>query len=379
MKLCRHFSECGGCKFQDIPYQEQLRRKESEIKEMIDFFQLDTELRPINHYQEWFYRNKMEFTFAYDTEQNLICGLHKRQETRRVLDVKECLIFSPWIELILDTFKDFLRGKYPAYNKFTHQGFLRHLVVREAKFTNQIMIGIVTTSKMNLDQKGFLERILSLKFSPQIKSVYWIINDRVSDAVVFEKKELLYGEPFITEQLDDFNFRIFIDSFFQTNPFGIRDLYQKIVDYANLRGVEQVLDLYCGVGPIGLFLAKKAKFVWGVEVKREVVDNAFINAEINNVQNISFICEDVKRFLAKRCISEIDVMVINPPRCGLSKKIKRYILEVAPPLIFYSSCNPQTLFIDLRDLSGRYKVKFIEPFDFFPHTPHLECLAVLNR
>ncbi len=377
--ICAHFNYCGGCSFQDIPYQEQLAQKEKRIKDMADFFSLNTHIKPINHFQEWYYRNKMELTFSSTKSESLICGLHKKREKRRVFDLYECLIFSPRIGELLKVIKEFLRDKYPPYNKFLHRGFLRHLIIREAKFTQEMMIGIVTTSSFELDAKGFVEAVLSTSFKKDIKSVYWIINDRLSDAVIFEKKNLLYGESFITEKLKDFNFRIFIDSFFQTNSYGINTLYSKIEEYAHIKGGEKVLDLYCGVGSIGMFLAKKANYVWGVEIKKEIVENAILNAQLNDIRNISFICEDVKHFLAKRDISNIDIMVINPPRCGLSKKIKKYILKAKIPTIFYSSCNPDTFFPDLKDFAELYRIEFIEPFDFFPHTPHLECLALLRR
>lgn len=353
--------------------------KESRIKEMIDLFELSVELKPINHYQEWFYRNKMEFTFSSDEKNVLICGLHKKDKTREIFNLEECLIFSPQAGTILNLIREFFKESHPPYNKFNHQGFLRHLIIRETKTTGQLMIGLVTSTSDKLDKKAFLEKLFSLKLDHKLKSVYWIMNNRLADAVIFENKDLLWGDPFITEKLGNLNFRIFIDCFFQTNPRGIENLYQKVQKYADLSGKEKIFDLYCGVGSIGLFLAREARFVWGVEIKKEIVDNALVNAQLNNIDNISFICSDVRKFLAQSDISNIDIVVINPPRSGLSKKIKRCLLRTPPPVIFYSSCNPQSFFTDLKDFSSHYKIEFIEPFDFFPHTPHLECLALLKR
>ena len=378
MRICKHFPQCGGCRFQNMPYPEQLRMKESRIKNMIDSSCLCTELRPINHYREWFYRNKMEFTFSGSEKEGLICGLHRKKERRRVFDLEECLIFSPDVGRLLDGIRECLKERYFPYNAFTHRGFLRHLIIRETKFTREYMIGIVTTSKEKLDKRELLDKLSSLTLSSQLKSVYWIINDSWGDAVVPQDKNLFWGEPFVTERLGALDFRIFIDSFFQTNSLGIKDLYKKIAEYACLTGKESILDLYCGVGSIGLFLAQQAKFVWGVELKKEIIDNAVVNARLNNIKNISFICYDVKKFLGQRDISGIDIAVINPPRCGLSNTIKRRLLKIKPPVIFYSSCNPYTFFVDLKDLSFHYKIEFIEPFDFFPHTPHVECLALLR-
>jgi len=374
-KVCKHFSRCGGCTYQDIPYQIQLRMKEEEIKKMADFFSLKTEIKPINHFSPFFYRNKMEFTFSSDEEKKLICGLHSKKGD--VFDLEECLIFSPYIGKILRIVKDFLKDKYPAYNKFTHQGFLRHLIVREAKSTHQLMIGLVTTSISYLEKEKFVKLLLS-SWGEKISSIYWIINDSVADAVIFQKKELIYGKPFIIENIGDFSFHIFVDTFFQTNPLGAEVLYKKIEEYAQLGGKEKILDLYCGIGAIGIFLSKKAEFVWGVDVEKSSIESASLNAKINNLGNISFICADVKKFLINFKLPQPDLVVVNPPRCGLSKKIKKHLVKLKPPYILYSSCNPSTFFIDLKDLGEFYNIEFIEPFDFFPHTPYVECLGKLS-
>ncbi|OQX82036.1 MAG: 23S rRNA (uracil(1939)-C(5))-methyltransferase RlmD [Candidatus Omnitrophica bacterium 4484_70.1] len=375
-KVCKHFSQCGGCTSQDILYPMQLKMKEEEIKKMADFFSLKTEIKPINHFSPFFYRNKMEFTFSSDEEKKVICGLHSKKGD--VFDLEECLIFSPYTGEILRIVKDYLKDRYPAYNKFTHQGFLRHLIVREAKSTHQLMIGLVTTSMFYLEKEKFLKLLLSSSWGGKISSVYWVINDSVADAVIFQKKELIYGEPFIVENIGDFSFHIFIDTFFQTNSVGAEVLYKKIEEYAQLKGKEKILDLYCGVGAIGIFLSKKVEFVWGVDVEKSSIESASLNAKINNLTNISFICADVKKFLINFKLPQPDLVVVNPPRCGLSKKIKKHLVKLRPPYILYSSCNPSTFFVDLKDLGEFYNVEFIEPFDFFPHTPYVECLGKLT-
>jgi 23S rRNA (uracil-5-)-methyltransferase RumA len=379
-KPCKHFGQCGGCSFQDIPYSLQLRRKEERIKELAAANEIAAELKPINSYAEWFYRNKMEFGFS--TNGGLICGLYKKGNHQEVVDIEECLIFSTDTGSLLNKTKEFTTSRsHLHYNKFSYQGFLRNLMIRETKFTGEIMLGLVTTSQETLDKEGFVKALTSLKLNSQIKAIYHIINDSWSDAVIFEKKELLYGEPYIQEELGGLKFKIGIDSFFQTNPQGIKDLYTKITNYANLTGKERVLDLFCGSGGIGIFLAKEAKFVWGVELQKEIVEAAWQNANINALKNISFLAADVRKFLNSQGSfhKDTDILVINPPRPGLSHKILRGILRLTPKNIFYSSCNPDTFFRDIKILSAGYKIKFIEPFDFFPHTPHMECLALLER
>ncbi len=381
-KICRHFGECGGCAFQDIDYPEQLKLKKKGLEELITSYGLKTELKPFNFYENWFYRNKMEFTFAKD--ERIICGLYGRNDTfkkRRIIDIKECLIFSPEAGKILAAVKGFFEMQgYPVYDKWRHRGFLRNLILRQTRFTHQIMLGLVTTGVFSLNKEGLVKYLSALELEGKIMSIYWIINDSLSDAVVFEKKELIYGEPFITETLGDFTFYIGIDSFFQVNSLGIKDLYSKVRDYAQLTGREKVLDLFCGLGCIGLYLAKSADFVWGVEINPRSVELAFKNAQVNNIKNISFLNAEVKSFLSlnRTFYKDIDVLTLNPPRAGISAKVRRQILRLKPKGIFYSSCNPQSLLRDLKDLSASYKIDFLEPFDFFPHTPHLECLAKLK-
>jgi 23S rRNA (uracil-5-)-methyltransferase RumA len=380
MKTCKHFGQCGGCSFQDIPYPEQLARKEAKVKELMEANGIACQLRPINSFGEWFYRNKMEFSFGMG--EPLTCGFYRKGSHRELIDIEECLIFSQSAGDILKAAKDFLKTKgYGAYNKFSYKGFLRNLIIRETKTTKEIMIGLVTTSQETLDKEAFTQALLSLKLPQIIKSVYQITNNSMSDAVCFEKKELLYGEQFIEEKLGGFKFKIAIDSFFQVNPVAIENLYGKIKSYANLNKEEKVLDLFCGGGCIGIFLSRAAKFVWGVEISEAIVETARQNAKENNIENISFFAADTRKFLNEQgtFYKDTDVLVINPPRSGLSNKIMRAILRLNPKKIFYSSCNPETLFSNLKELSIAYKPEFVEPFDFFPHTPHLETLVLLKN
>jgi 23S rRNA (uracil-5-)-methyltransferase RumA len=341
---------------------------------------INCELKPINSYSEWFYRNKMEFSFGQ--KEGISCGLYKKASHGELIDISECLIFSKDAGTILKAVKDYfmLKGN-SVHNKFSHKGFLRNLILRETKFTNELMLGLVTTSSEELDKDGFVNMLKGLSLNSTLKSVYWIVNDSLSDAVVFEKKELLFGEPFIEEKLDEFKFKIAIDSFFQVNPLAIKNLYGKIRNYAKLEKREKVLDLFCGGGSIGIFLAGSAKFVWGVEVSQPIVDCAWQNAKENNIENISFFTADARAFLNTQgaFYKDVDVLIINPPRCGLSNKIIRAILRLSPKTIFYSSCNPDTLFANLKALSASYRPQLIEPFDFFPHTPHLETLVLLKQ
>ena len=290
----------------------------------------------------------MEFSFA--DQKVVVWGLYSKREKRKVVDIEECLIFSPDLGEVLKVVKDFIKKKkHSVYDKYSHQGFLRYLIIRETKFTKEIMIGIVTSNSEVLDIKEFVRVLTSLKLRSTIKSIYQIISDSFSDAVVFDKKELLYGEPFIKERLDDLTFRIGIDTFFQVNPYAIVDFYKKIRDYARVSSTEQVLDLFCGVGSIGMFLARDAKFVWGVEREKEIVDIAWQNAKINKIDNISFFAAASRKFLNTHVAfyKITDFLFLNLPRCGLSPTIVRPILSLELIIIFYSSCSLEALFRSL--------------------------------
>lgn len=379
-RLCKHFGVCGGCRFQDIAYAEQLRNKERLVADLLRAAGLVTEQKPIQYAHPWYYRNKMEFSFASNGA--ISCGLYKRHAKRELLDIEECLIFSPDITLIMQTVKDFVaRHKHSAYDKFSRRGFLRNLIIREAKFTKQTMIGLVTTDSEQFDEEAFVQSLLAVALESKLASVYWIKNNSFSDAIVFQEKRLLYGQPVITEKLTDLTFAIGIDTFFQINPLLVVEFYEKIREHIKASAEERVLDLFCGTGAIGIFLAKQAKFVWGVEVSKEIIDCAWQNSRDNNIHNISFMVADARKFLNTQgaFYRDIDILVVNPPRCGLSGKILRGISRLRPKRILYSSCNPQAMIRDISVLVEGYQLDFVEPFDFFPHTSHLEVCALLRR
>ncbi|MBU2474218.1 MAG: 23S rRNA (uracil(1939)-C(5))-methyltransferase RlmD [Candidatus Omnitrophica bacterium] len=380
MNICKHFSECGGCRFQDIDYPNQLVTKEDKVRELTVSLEVPVYPRPIKSGEPWYYRNKMEFSFGV-SDGRVACGLYSKVKRRQLVDIEECLIFSPDAALVLAAVKDFAsKNDYPVHDKYSHRGFLRNLLIRETKFTNQLMVGIVTTSTEKFDQDEFVKVLRNLKLKSEVKSVFQIVNDSLSDAVIFQEKKLLYGEPFIIEELGEFRFKVGIDSFFQVNPPMAVELYRAIRDAASLTQDQRVLDIFCGLGSIGINLAKAAKFVWGVEMTPEIIDLAWENAKLNHVDNISFFVSDARQFLNTQgaFYKDSDLLVVNPPRCGLSQKLVRAILRLNPKKIIYSSCNPTALFTDLRGLLDQYKLEFIGPFDFFPHTAHLEVLTFLQ-
>jgi 23S rRNA (uracil1939-C5)-methyltransferase len=378
--ICSHFGLCGGCSWQDLKYEEQLKFKTKQVKET---------LRHIGGFSDFpiqealgsddifYYRNKMEYAFAPDPNQQLILGLHPKERFDQVFDLKECFLQSEKANQIVDFVRRFAREKkLIPYGLKERSGFLRFLGIREGKNTDMTMVNLVT----NKGEFPFRDEFLSGLVSnfPFVESVVRNINSKLANIAMGEEEELLGGERTITEKLGKFKFEISGNSFFQTNTKQAEKLYEVVLNMADLQGNESVLDLYCGTGTISIFLSQNAKKVIGVESVEESVKNAQRNAELNGVTNCEFICGEVKKVLAKFVENkEIpDLVVVDPPRAGLHKHVTKYLLNMKPPQIIYVSCNPSTLARDLKILCEEcYKLEKVQPIDMFPHTYHIETVV----
>ncbi len=383
-KICPYFGECGGCSLQNIEYSEQLNKKEQNLIEYLKYYEVYEKVKEFKPFVQspkiWYYRNKMEFSFSQKNKE-LILGLHKKQRVKEIVDIKECAIFSTRaMKVARKLLELFNKEGYSAYDVFKRKGFLRHLVLRETKFTQELMINIVTTSAKELDKEKILKILQEDIDSGYVKSVYHTVNDSASDAVIFEKCSLLAGREYIIEKLDDLYFKIYPESFFQTNSECVLLLYKNAQKYSDFDREKNVLDLYCGAGVLSLFLAKNSKKVKGVEIVEKAVLNAFENAELNKIKNTEFIQGDVAKILyfKREDFKNTELVVCNPPRAGMSKKVLRRIFDINPKYIIYISCNPKTLAENLYQIKEKINIRFIEPYDFFPHTLHLETLAFLE-
>ncbi|RKY28960.1 MAG: 23S rRNA (uracil(1939)-C(5))-methyltransferase RlmD [Candidatus Omnitrophota bacterium] len=383
--VCKHFGVCGGCRFQDLEYPEQLERKQKFLGSLFSPLKNSPKILPIIPSPKiYFYRNKMEFSFAQEASE-LVCGLHSRLNKRKVIDVEECFLFSENVPLVLEKVKDLLRKeRLSSYSTFSHRGFLRYLVLRESKTKNDFMVNIVTTSEGSLDKEAFKSALISLRLkdNKRITSLVWTISDKLSDAVVPEKFEVFYGQDYLEEEIKGFKFRIPAFSFFQVNPFILEVFFEFIKTHLKGNKENSALDLFSGVGSLSLLLAKEFSFVWAIEQDELAIKTSLVNASLNNINNVSFLNSDVKKalFLNLNLWKErIFLVFINPPRAGLSKKIIKRIKTIAPKRIIYSSCNPKSFIVDLQSFLDSYRIRLIQPFDFFPHTPHIEVLALLER
>ena len=380
---CAHYPACGGCRFQDLAYEAQLAEKESQVRDALARIGGigDPPLDPIAPAESTFhYRNKLEYSFA-QTEGGPALGLHRAGRWDEVVPIQECWLTTDLGDGIRNAVRDWAREeRLRAYDQKTHEGFLRHLVVREGRNTGQALVVLVTAPGDLPDEEHFVD-VLS-RF-PEVRSIYWAINDRPAEVTRDLPTRLLFGEDAIEEELCGLRFRVSPNAFLQTNTAMAERLYRLAGELAQLSGGETVYDLYCGTGTIALTLARDALTVWGVEASEEAVACAIDNAALNGIGNAAFFAGDVARSLEDLHArsGDPDVVVVDPPRAGLSGRAVGRLARLAPRRIVYVSCNPTTLAGNLKELIGAsgYRLERVQPVDMFPHTPHVEAVALLTR
>ena len=377
---CAHYPACGGCRFQDLAYDSQLAAKEEQVADALRRIgRLENPpLEPIVPADPVFhYRNKLEYSFTR-TPDGPALGFHRAGRWDEVLEIDRCWLTTDLGNAIRTATRDWARShQLEAYDQAEHTGFLRHLVVREGRNTGQALVQLVTAPG-KLDADSF---VAALEQFPEVRSVHWSVNDRPAE-VTNLPTQLLAGEDGIEEELCGLRFRVRPNAFLQTNTAMAERLYGLAREYAELTGEETVYDLYCGIGTIGLTLARDALTVWGIEVSEESVACALDNAELNGIANAAFFAGEVGEAVAnlRDRAGEPDVVVVDPPRAGLSGKALRRIARLAPKRIVYVSCNPTTLAGNVKELAAEhgYRLERARPVDMFPHTPHIETVALLR-
>jgi 23S rRNA (uracil1939-C5)-methyltransferase len=379
---CAHYPACGGCRFQDLAYDAQLAAKAEQVGDALRRIGGIEEppLEPIVPAESIFdYRNKLEYSFT-STPDGPGLGFHRAGRWDEVLDIERCWLTGELGNAIRDAVRDWAREeRLVPYDQAEHRGFLRHLVVREGRNTGQALV-VLVTAPGELPDQGFL--VETLRRFPQVRSVQWAVNESQAE-VTNLPATVLWGEDAIEEELCGLRLRVRPNAFLQTNTAMAERLYELAVDAAALTGAETVYDLYCGIGTIGLAMAGRALTVWGVEVSEESVACALENAELNGIVNAAFFAGEVGDALAElhERAGDPDVVVVDPPRAGLSGKAVRRLGRLAAPRIVYVSCNPTTLAGNVKQLVGEwgYRLERARPLDMFPHTPHVESVAVLTR
>lgn len=384
---CPHFGQCGGCTYQNLPYEEQLKLKEVQIKAMMD--------EAVDGHYIWegiqasprkeAYRNKMEFSFGDKYKDGpLALGMHKRGSFHDIVNVQECRIVDEDFRKILSCTLEYAKNSgLPYYHRMRHTGFYRHLLVRKAVKTGEILIDLVTTTQEeflgHFDSQGWVETLRSLELSGRIAGILHTRNDSVADVVKDEGTDILFGEDYFYEELLGLRFKITPFSFFQTNSLGAEVLYEKARSYIGETKDKVIFDLYSGTGTIAQILAPVAKKVVGVEIVEEAVEAAKENARMNGLSNCTFWAGDVLKVIDE--LGEVpDLIVLDPPRDGVNPKALEKIIRFGVEKMVYIACKPTSLARDLEMLQGRgYQVERMGCVDLFPGTYHVETVCLLSN
>ncbi len=393
---CRHFDDCGGCKWQDLDYRAQLQQKEIIVR---DAFQRIAKVevpdfRPILASEKiYHYRNKMEFSFSNQrwktkqevSDQSVInagnaLGLHPPKFFNKVVDIDECLLQDERSNELRNFIRDYARSKgLSFFDPVNHQGFLRNVIIRNTKAG----LWMVVMSFFYEDEqtRTALLKALVAEF-PDLTSVHYVINTKKNDTLFDQDIICYHGKDHLVEKLGNISYKIRPKSFFQTNPYQAERLYEITRAFCDFRGHETVYDLYTGTGSIALFVASQCREVIGVEEVADAIKDAKENAIANQIDNATFYVGDVKKIFSSQLLGKhghADILITDPPRGGMHENVIRTILDGSPERIVYISCNPATQARDIGMLADQYRVEKMQPVDMFPHTSHIENVAQLAK
>lgn len=396
---CKHFGECGGCKWQILPYAEQLRYKQHQVVDnltRIGKVELPAISPILGSKHEYEYRNKLEFSFSdkkwlswdairaagglENVDKSYAVGFHAPGSFDKVLDIEECHLMPD----INNRIRNFLReyGKEHGltfYNEREHSGFLRSLILR-SNAEGEMMVTIAFAEDRPEERDALLEAVHQA--FPEVTALIWVLNEKFNDTIGDLELHTYFGQDHIIETMENLRFKVGPKSFYQTNTEQAYELYKVARAYAGLTGNELVYDLYTGTGTIAQFVAAQARQVIGIEYVPEAIEDAKINAAFNGIENTLFFAGDMKKVLDKAFIEQYgrpDVIITDPPRAGMDEDVVKTILFAAPKRIVYVSCNPATQARDLQMLDAEYKVLAVQPVDMFPHTQHVENVVLLEK
>ena len=375
---CPYAKKCGGCQYQGMDYAAQLKKKQKEMNKLLkDFGKPD----PIIGMKDpLHYRNKVHAVFGRTRKGEIVSGTYEAG-THKIVNIDECMIEDEISQSIIRTIRGLLRSfKIRTYDEDTGYGLLRHVLVRRGFTTGQVMVVLVLSSPILPSKNNFVKALR--KEHPEITTVVLNVNDKKTSMVLGERDIVLYGKGYIEDILCGCTFRISPQSFYQVNPVQTERLYQTAMDYAELTGKERVIDAYCGIGTIGMVAAKKVREVIGVELNRNAVKDARINAKLNQIKNIAFYEGDAGRFMVSMAEEgeKADVVFMDPPRSGSDEAFLSSVIRLAPKRIVYVSCGPDTLARDLKYLvRNGYQVRKMQPVDMFGFTEHCEMVVQLVK
>ena len=368
--ICKSYKKCGGCQYQGLAYPKQLEKKQKNVEALLKKF---GKVNPIIGMKEpFYYRNKVHAVFDRDRRGNIISGTYEAN-SHRVVPIEECLIEDKKCQEIIRTIRGMLKSfKIKTYDEDTGYGLLRHVLVRRGAKSGEIMVVLVLNNFVKALRKEH----------PEITTILLNVNSKKTSMVLGEKESVIYGKGFIRDELCGCTFRISAKSFYQVNPVQTEVLYNKAIEFAALTGKERVIDAYCGIGTIGMIAAKHAKEVIGVELNKDAVRDAKLNAKENNVKNIVFRQGDAGEFMTAMAAAgeKADVVLMDPPRAGSDEAFLSAVVKLAPKKVVYVSCNPETLARDLKYLTRKgYEVRKIQPVDMFGFTVHVETVVLMSK
>ena len=378
---CNSYKRCGGCDLRHIDYEETLNMKQEMVQNLVNktLSQKPKIEKTIGMGNPYHYRNKAQYPLGLDKQKNPVMGVYA-QRTHEIIPISNCMIQSEISQKIANYIFNYIKeNKIPVYNEKTRKGVIRHIVTRVGFRSHEVMCILVTNTDGFQKEKELTKNLV--ENFPEIKTIVKNINNKNTNVILGDRNINLYGDGFIFDTLGDYTFKISPNSFYQINPIQTEALYEIALEKANLSKSDILFDLYCGIGTIGIFAAKKVKKVYGIEIVEQAIEDAKENAQINEIHNIEFIAGDVEKTfetLMKKENVYPDVLVVDPPRKGLDITTIGNIIAVEPKKLIYISCNPATLVRDLKELEEKYKVKEIHPVDMFPFTHHVECVCVLE-
>lgn len=380
---CPLAGRCGGCQIMHMDYKRQLEYKEDKVRNCLTRIGGFTNIpmETICGMEEpYYYRNKSQFPVGRNPDGKLVIGFYAGR-THSIIDTEHCYIGAESDIEVVKFIRSFIEEyNIDTYNEEQHRGLLRHILIRVGRSTGEIMVCLVINGHDITHKNELVEGLLKI---PGMKSICLNINTSKTNVILGEKIKKLWGETYITDTIGTIKYRISPLSFFQVNPLQTEKLYNIALDYADLKGDEVVWDLYCGIGTISLFLGEKAKQVYGVEIIPQAIEDAKINAKINNIQNVEFFVGAAEEILPRKHMEEginADVIVVDPPRKGCDEKLLDTIISLAPKKVIYVSCDPATLARDLKYLCSKgYELKKVRPVDQFGHSVHVETVVLLSQ
>ncbi len=417
---CPHDEFCGGCIYQGLEYRKQLEIKEGEVHSLFSKEGISPDIfdRIEGCPEElvYEYRNKMEFTFGDMVKDGPLClGMHRRGRFMSIVTVDQCqLVDEDFNKILFYTLSFCIEKGYKKYHKKNHTGLLRNLIIRQGKRTKELLVNIVTSTDTEFDRNGWAEGLKDLRLNNEIVGIMQTLNDNKADAVICDELILIDGRDYYYEEILGLRFQVHEFAFFQTNVEAIERLYHDAIGLIDDLEGKEVFDLYCGTGTISQVMALRAKHVLGVEIVPESVESAVKNAKLNNLSNCDFVCGDVFQVLEKTDLKpekinmksekinpkadninqesektdflfekrglKPDVIVVDPPRVGMSTDTVNKIASYGVKQLVYISCNPKTLVKNLVQFESLgYEVKYVKPYDNFPFTRHVECIALIQK